>query len=115
MKRVLLAAVAFSTVTMGAAAEPKRMADADMRRITAGFVDQGGLNVGVGDVTVSPTIGPVVVNTPVVTNTATNVAVSTAVATAVLAFGDQVSAAASNYDEQVNELGLGVSSSVGSQ
>jgi hypothetical protein len=103
MKRVLLATVALGAMTSMAAAEPKRLVDTEMSQVTAGFIGSGEINVGVGGVTVNPTIGPVTVQT--------NVAVSTAVANAVGVLSTQVEATAANFDELANMANQGVNSS----
>jgi hypothetical protein len=108
MTRVLLAALALVAMTAVAAAEPKTMADAEMNHVTAGLIDPGGINVGLGDISINPAVGPV----NVITGVNTNVAASTAVATAVGVFGEQAAAAAQNAQQLSNTLGVGITSSL---
>ena len=103
MRTVLLAAVALSAMTSMAVAEPKRLAEAEMSRITAGFIGDDAVSVDVGGIAVGSTVGPVSVQT--------NVAVSTAVATALTVFGNQVAAVAENVDQLGNVASQGVNTS----
>lgn len=106
MKRVLLAVVVLGAMTSAAVAEPKKLADADLRGVAAGFLTVptptvGPVNVGVG--VGSP--GPVTVLPQF------NIAAQTSVANAIGVFNKGlVDADAANTGGLGNTAGVDVSS-----